>query len=79
MCLWLDSYPLSLSKRRAQHFRLQPLKVNLGVGSSTTTLMPVEAFVAADTKNKVLASNLHQRSRVGSQEIWAAVSPGISN
>lgn len=43
------------------------------IGSSTTVLMPVEAFVAADTKNKVLSSNLHQRSRVGSPEKWAAV------
>lgn len=44
-----------------------------------TTLMLGETFVAVDTKNEVLASNLHQRSRAGSPEEWAALSPGISN
>lgn len=47
--------------------------------SSTTALMLVETLVATDTKSKVLACNLHQRSRAGSPEEWAAVSPGISN
>lgn len=51
----------------------------LKLGTSTITLMLLEAFVVADTRNKVLASNLHQHSRAGTPEIWAAVSPGISN
>lgn len=51
----------------------------LKLSSGCAALMIVGSFVAADTKNKVLASNLHQRSRVGSPEKWAAVSPGISN
>lgn len=59
--------------------QLAALYVILQLGSTTTALMLVEAFVPADTKNKVLSSNLHQRSRVGSPEKWAAVSPGISN
>ena len=79
MCLRLDSYSLSLSPSQVQRPGLQLLQVILKLGGSTTTLMLVEAFVAADTKNKVLASNLHQRSTVGSPEKWAAVSPGISN
>lgn len=52
------------------------LKLNSG---GTTPLMLGETFVAVDTKNEVLASNLHQRSRAGSPEKWAALSPGISN
>ncbi len=71
-------FSITVSEPSSASQAADPLVI-LKLGSSTTTITLVAAFVAAETKNKVLANNLHQCSRVGSPEKWAAVSPGISN